>query len=271
MSIYESPDESVHNDDTQATADAADLVRLATFFANHYPNGGTIRWTQNHLLAANDYASGWVDVILCDHLGAMNWNWIWTIVGPDDDEAQDADLWLLAVPYDVNIWQAWDGTQGWYYQEPCVITAPDAALSESALRLFSDLEPLPRPGWSSAQISNTLEAWCAEHLGRHDILFHFDPEFIDPALDTTIEQAVGLDLEVPDQLAENEDTTDPVMEFLTSLGVADAAALTEQMQKRLGEYLPRPHQNNDHGIFDPASTADAVATGTNEDGPTATD
>jgi len=221
--------------------DAADLARLAEFFATHYPNGGTVRWYQHHLLAAGDFHSGWVDVLFCDHPGAMDWNWMWTIVSPDDEDAEAAHLWLLTLEHDVNIWQAWDPDAFWYAPTPCVITAPGQALSPSEEKIFSDagLTPLMRPGWSSAHLSARLETWCREHLGRSDIFFHFDADFESPVVAELREQVETLDKDDLYQVADGVYASEQAMDFLLGLGVDNAAAVTQEITKRLSEYLPR--------------------------------
>ncbi len=148
------------------------------------PAGAAVGWASDHVKPEQPWATRWVDVRTTDP-DAPDWNWAWTITGPDDPDEGDPEqqLWCFAWPYDLDVYEVWKDPTPPAIMPGQVCQVPVAGgrrLPSPALRSLEDEADqvghgmIVVGGWTTRTITAALEHWTAVNAGRGDLRFHWD-------------------------------------------------------------------------------------------------
>jgi len=227
-----------------------DLALLTDWFEEHVPHGATLRWGDNHVNTGPEHVlTGWVDVQIPAIENDLHWSWVWTVVGPEDEEADLSGL-QIACDYDTSLWRAWDPDAHWWDDEFYVLTTPGAELPDGMRSLF-DVVPGETLGWTADAVSAALSRWCAETLSRPDITFVFDDTISSADIEVVVQimESIKNGEETTYEMAPGIRASTAVMDFLLGLDVDEAAdvshAIVEQMSQVRELYMNDPDEAED--------------------------
>jgi hypothetical protein len=183
-------------------------------------------------LVQNDVHTGWVDVSIPALNEGLGWNWIFTVVGPGD---ADADVSELVLDHDVAIWRIWNEETYWFDENPCTLTSPDVKELSTEQRAEFDEDPTVLLGWKTETITKAVAEWFATQAARPDIIVTYDPDMGFDRRDEAQEllNAVKSGIEPTYEISPGVMATDRFMDQLLVLDPDEAADLTETLLERL--------------------------------------
>lgn len=195
-----------------------DILAGLRNWAARQPPDARVRWWDDHG-SIREVHTGWVDVQV---EGIPGYNWIWTIVDPDDP-AQEPDPTTVRVDCSHDVHGIWDPSIWALLDDPVVVVAHDHALAADELSgLEAAVDPTAgrslacQPGWHHDRISPVLGEWVAVHLGRGDIDFYFEQGPMSTMLRAAPEAAEAIEANEKDtyQVRDGVHVTDEVMDVL---------------------------------------------------------
>lgn len=238
--------------------DATEFEQLLGLIAA-LPAHPEIVWgDDSSLIAGKVWSANWIDVYvpsLCDEHG---WNWIWTVNLPaayrtadDDDLDSDEDPTEILLDPDRTAWVITEQNGSWFRPDPVVIVeyddAPDpgtyAEMLTAAAALGEQLQE--RACWSEDTVNAALTAWCAEHAGRPDIRFRFDPDITTPLMEKLVAQLNDPEHAATYEIADGIEVSASVFDDLLAMDPEDAARLTETIKGLFAD-----HPDHDDAIAD---------------------
>lgn len=214
------------------------------------PKNATIAWASDHCSAEQPWACGWVDVHVPAACSALKMHWIWTIVGPDNDEEMDPEvLWAFIVPYDCEEYSVYDPEPpNQWFIDACSVPIGHLLDPREEQRLATICSAGPnrsravRPGWTTSALSAALTAWAATHARRTDLTFLWNPELpesvpLQRALETNARRDRGE--ETTYDLGGNIQASEQVMNFFLE-DPDRAAQIMREFRKATGTDEPAP-------------------------------
>lgn len=193
------------------------------------PHGAVVEWTNHSGSPVPDVHPGWVDVVVPAACDALEVNWLFTVVAPDDECADvnvvvepDLTLWYVFGPGDLDefVVVVAAGTE----PKPDQMARLEAAAAADELRSV-----VASHAWSSGSLTAALADWVSEHAGRSDLRFEYRD------IETPLQQQLraALDDERFD-FARGIQIGESALESILALGPDDAAELSGAIVEALG-------------------------------------
>jgi hypothetical protein len=165
-----------HDAPDDGVADPDGIGAILSWLENLAP-GAVIRWGDDGTLRAGALC-GWLDILSSD--GPAGLNWIWTVVGRDDEDAENPEADTILCDYNVDLHMVWDAEARDWVEHVAVPrgSVPDpvqqAVLDEAVAA--TDGEIMVCGAWTPQRVSDQLAIWVALHSTRADITFAYDPD-----------------------------------------------------------------------------------------------
>lgn len=166
-------------------------TRVTIDWLRALPAGAVVRWATHHLTKREPYSCGWVDVRIPDG-GPPGMGFVWTIIGPDDEDTPPPVHWEFIWPYDVDVHGVLDPGDGWYVN--VWVTTPGAAVPPEVAEMYKtypkrvDGAYHVRQGWSAEAVNAALTWWATTHAGRSDLRFERDVDAPPPEIIRVVEE-----------------------------------------------------------------------------------
>lgn len=206
----------------------------------------TIVWDDDHLKAAPDLHTGWIDVRLGNPVGDMiGYNWVWTIDAElDVVDGEPVDPTTIVVPYNRQIWRIWDTDELWFVEDgPMVVLDSGAELDDRDSKMLDDYAAQSpsyhvntQGAWTTDAVNAAISAWILEHVGRDDITVvrgELAPSELVQQAAATLE-AIESGSEETIELGDGVVASQQAFDFLLSLGPDEAAHVETELRNKLG-------------------------------------
>lgn len=150
------------------------------------PEGAVVRWGDSAMGAGQPWA--WGHSYVCMTHRSAGGGWDFTLLGPDHPDAESCTepSWQIAAPYDLELHGVWDSADLDYAAQTAVrpgeSPTPEAQAELMAAAVEHGAAPVVRGAWSAGRINETLAGWTRRWVGRQDLTFEWDPEWVDQDL-----------------------------------------------------------------------------------------
>jgi hypothetical protein len=220
-----------------------DASRRIIEYLRALPENSIVDWSSHHVSRGRPWTTHWIDIRIADEGALPTMNWVWTIIGEDDEDGTGPDqLWQFVWPYDLDVHQVWDATG-----EPFNVwiaargEPPPKCIAAAYKHLPEHFECSyeVRGGWSVETVAEALSSWADTHAGRPDLRFAWDPEGEPyPEVRQAMERARQLEEGAPSwDLGDGLVVADGVVEDLLALEPEERQRVLEAMREARRRFL----------------------------------